>query len=88
MLPIMYPCSPEAAKFIESYEDKVGTFKNVHHRLKYPFDAMPIGFCFVQPLINESKLRQIAWARGKKSGKKFAVIKHTEDNQIEVARIA
>lgn len=65
------------------------TEKNVHHRTKYPIDALHVGYSFTVPLAeaNEASLRLTASARGKKTGKKFCVIKHREFNCIEVARI-
>ena len=62
---------------------------NVHHRTKYPIDALHVGYSFTVPIAeaNEASLRLTASARGKKTGKKFAVIKHREFNCIEVARI-
>lgn len=82
--------SPEAKTKIASYYDVKQTFENEHHRSKYPFDAMKIGQCFTVPSAeaNEASIRLTATSRGKKTGKKFTVIKHKDFGLIEVARIA
>lgn len=82
--------SPQAKAKIVSYDDVAGTATNEHHRTKYPFDELKIGQCFTIPNneANESSLRITSSNRGKKTGKKFCVLKHRDFNCIEVARIA
>jgi len=82
--------SPEAKAKITSYDDVKQPFDNDHYRSKYPFDALKIGQCFtvLSAEANENSIRLTATNRGKKSGKKFTVIKHKDFKLIEVARIA
>jgi hypothetical protein len=82
-------CSPEMAKKIKSYDDAIGTFVNIHHRSQYPFDSLKIGQCFWMPLAeaNEPSIRLSASNAGRKTGKKFSVMKHRDSGTIEVARI-
>lgn len=83
-------CSPQAKAKIKTHEDKVGISINEHVLTKYPFDSLHIGQCFTIPIAeaNEFSLRITASSRGKKTGKKFSVIKHAAFNCVEVARIA
>lgn len=82
-------CSPQAKAKITS---QVGAPAEVnkHHRTKYPIDQLNIGQCFCVPIAeaNETSLRLTATKRGKATGKKFTVIKHTDFAVVEVARIA
>ncbi len=82
-------CSPQAKAKIKSETGAPGE-ANSHHRTKYPIDALNIGQCFCVPLAeaNETSLRLTATKRGKATGRKFSVIKHTQPAVVEVARIA
>lgn len=82
--------SPQAKSKIASYEDNVGVSYNNHHRAKYPFEELKIGNSFTIPVgeASDGVLRTLATNKGKKLGKKFSVIKHTDLALIEVARIA
>lgn len=86
----IFPASPEAMKKIKcEIVDKNDTFKNEHHRAKYPFDMLKIGECFTLKFGEyvEGSVRLSAFNSGKKNGKKFTVIKHKDLALIEVARI-
>jgi len=82
--------SPEAKAKIKNYDDDKGTFINDHHRTKYPFDELKIGYCFAISVDDafEASLRITSSNHGKKTGKKFTVIKHKDYKLFEVARIA
>lgn len=82
--------SPEAKAKIEVSENAKPAFVNEHHRTKYPIDELNVGQCFVVPVAeaNEVSLRLTSYKVGKKSGKKFCVIKHKDYGLVEVARIA
>ncbi len=86
----IFDASPQAKAKIASYEDASGVSSNEHHHIKYPFDELKIGQCFTIPIAdaNETSLRLTASNRGKKTGKKFCVLKHKDFGCIEVARIA
>jgi hypothetical protein len=84
------PASPEAMRKIKcEIVDKGDTFKNEHHRARYPFDSLKIGECFTFKIgeFSESSVRLSAFNVGKKTAKKFTVIKHKDLDLIEVARI-
>lgn len=82
--------SPKAKAKIQSYEDAIGIEASDHQRQKYPWPFMRIGQAFAVPLAegNEASLRNGAAQYGKKTKKKFTVIRHAEFNCFEVARIA
>lgn len=83
------PCSPTAAaKISPDATDIVGT--STRSREKYPFSDLVIGTAFAVPMAeitNETSFRVTVSVRGKKLGKKFAVVKHADVNLWEVARI-
>lgn len=83
--------SPKAKAKIKSYEDAIGVETELsHQRQKYPWPSMAIGQSFTVPLAegNEASLRNGASQFSKKTGKKFAVIRHAEYSCFECARIA
>lgn len=85
-------CSPQArAKMKPNNGEPVAPVEvNTHHRSKYPIDQLHVGQSFTVPLAegNETSLRITATNRGKKSGKKFCVLKHADFGCFEVARLA
>ena len=84
-------CSPKARAKITSEEDAYGIETSLQHqRSKYPWPLLHIGKSFIVPFAegNEASLRNGAVAFAKKTGKKFAVIRHNEYSCFEVARIA
>jgi hypothetical protein len=95
---MMYPIvesSPQAkAKIIPHKpgepEPKPAVVGVLHHRAKYPFDHLNVGFSFTVPLAegNETSVRMTAHGHGKKRGTKYSCIKHAEHGLLEVARIA
>jgi len=86
----IYGASPKSLALIEpGIERKLDTFVNI--RSKYKFDQLQVGQCFLVKFAdykNEGGLRVRAAKEGKKSNKKFAVIKHITEGCYEVARIA
>lgn len=83
--------SSDRAKLrITSYEDKVGVSFAVQPQTIYPLDRLSIGqsleISFAEA--NEKSLRVLVVVKGKKSNKKFAVLKHRGLPFFEVARIA
>ena len=64
-------------------------FDNDNPTTKYPFDALEVGKAFAVPFSagRESSIRSIALQRGRRDGKKFAVITHSHLELFEVARI-
>lgn len=86
----IYECSPKAkARIKEEIVDLNDTFKSESALTKYPFSELKIGQCFTIPIseANESSLRLASTVQSKKQNKKFTVVKHAEQNCIEVARI-
>lgn len=85
-------CSPQArAKLKPQAEQSSAPVEvNMHHRSKYPIDQLHVGQAFAVAFneANEASLRLTASTRGKKTGKKFCVIKHADFGCFEVARIA
>jgi hypothetical protein len=84
-------CSPKAKAKIKNYEDAIGVEEEAsHQRQKYPWPLMKIGQAFTVPLAegNEASLRNGASQFAKKTGKKFAVIRHGEYSCFECVRIA
>jgi len=83
--------SPKAKAKIASYEDTKGVEAQLtHQRALYPWPMLAIGKAFAVPLAegNEASLRNGAASYGKKTGKRFTVIRHSEHGCFEVARIA
>ena len=84
-------CSPKARSKIKSFEDALGVDAELtHHRSKYPWPLLKIGQSFAVRLSegNEASLRNGASQFSKKTGKKFAVIRHSEYGWFECVRIA
>ena len=84
-------CSPKARSKIKSFEDALGVDAELtHHRSKYPCALLKIGQSFAVWLseANEASLRNGASQFSKKTGKKFAVIRHPEYGWFECVRIA
>lgn len=84
----LFECSPEAKRYIKSYEGEPPEIKN-EYLIKYPFYQMKIGEAFTVS-IDEGKelsLRSIATYMHRKTKKRFRVIKHKKFNCIEVARV-
>lgn len=85
-------CSASArAKIKPQAEQSSATVEvNTHHRSKYPIDELHVGQAFAVAFneANEASLRLTASTRGKKTGKKFCVIKHVDFTCFEIARIA
>lgn len=83
--------SPRALQLIDEGNDKPkgDTFVNTHHRSKYKFEQIDIGYCFTVPFAeaNENSLRQMSLIHGKKLKRKFTVIKHNDHGLFEIARI-
>jgi hypothetical protein len=89
---VSYPvheASPKAKAMIaEGTAPKGDMFVNTHHRSKYKFEQIEVGYCFTCPLTeSETSLRNLAGRYGKKLGRKFAVLKHNDFGVFEVARI-
>lgn len=84
-------CSPKARAKIESYDDPLWA-PYVNRRGIYPHGELKIGESFIVPL-SEIKdggmsLRINTYKRGKFLNRKFAVLKHIDENQcFEIARI-
>lgn len=85
-------CSPKAAEKIKSRDDPLWA-PVFNKKGFYPYGELMIGDCFTVPLSTfddgGATLRTMASKWGKKINRKFAVFKHTDENQCyEVARIA
>lgn len=90
MLYPIHEASPKAKALIAAgVVPKGDAFVNTHHRSKYKFEQVEIGYCFTVPIAEQSEtsLRQLAVRYGKKLDRKFAVLKHADYGVIEVARI-
>ena len=79
-----------AAEFIESYEDKKGTFTQKRGPNTFPWNQMKIGECFIIgfdkiPLPQLKNL--VAVKPFRTDGKKFKIIIHDEHKIYEVVRI-
>jgi hypothetical protein len=89
---VTYPvveASPKAKAMIaEGTKPKGDAFVNTHHRSKYKFEQLEIGWSFTVPFSEpETSLRILSSRYGKKLGRKFTVIKHNDYSCFEVARI-
>jgi hypothetical protein len=85
-------CSPLAKAKIKSYDDPLWA-PVLNKKGFYPYGELMIGDCFTVPITtfndNGATLRTMASKWGKKINRKFAVIKHSDENQcFEIARIA
>lgn len=83
--------SPKAQVKITTRDDPLWA-PYVNRKGKYPIGELKIGDCFIIPLsaVNDggTTLRTMVYKWGKRLNRKFAVIKHTDQNQCyEVARI-
>lgn len=84
-------CSPKAHCKILSFSDEHGIeLRDENKKQKYPWHQIKIGESFAVPFseANEASLRNCASKFSKKTGKKFAIIRHGEFNCFEAARIA
>lgn len=86
----IFPASPKALTYIESYNDPKGTKPPTVGKRRYPWNQMKIGECFIESfnLTTETKLRNCVKFQRAFSGKDFIVIKHETERIFEVARIA
>lgn len=84
--------SPKAQTKISNREDPLWA-PYINKKGFYPYGELMIGDCFTIPLteINDggTTLRTMTYKWGKRLNRKFAVIKHNDENQcFEIARIA
>ncbi|QZA70481.1 hypothetical protein AH03_1 [Erwinia phage AH03] len=90
----IYECSPEAKKLIsELFKIGDGKVEEMKFNAKYPFALLKIGDCFIIPFTEISantlsSVRTCAKKYGETHYKKFAVIRHKDNDCYEIARIA
>lgn len=82
--------SPKALAKVEATEDAYGVENELtHQRAKFPWQLLKIGQSFAVPVSegNEASLRNSASQFSKKTGKKFAVLRHSDLQLLECARL-
>jgi len=84
------PSSERAKRKIVSYTDPIGPKFEIANQTMYPIDRLLIGFSLAVPFneANEKSLRVLTSIKGRKTGKRFTVLKHDDVQLYEVARIA
>lgn len=85
----LQPCSPMAAEKIGEYLSELPVNAYLRSNEIYPFNIMQIGQCFVVKFGSSAskRIRVITSKVNAKSKKQFTVIKHSEFECYEVARV-